>query len=263
MDLELRGRAVLVTGGSKGLGYETARAFLAEGARVTICGRGRESLDRAVRSLGELGEVRAVQADVAKESEVADLIADVKDAYGELDVLVNNAGRIRPGAFMEFSDEVWKEELNGKLLGAIRVTRHAIPIMTRKGWGAVINLSGLTGKQLFPNGVITGVINAGVIAFTKYLAEYAAPLGIRANSICPGVARTEAWEERGTTIAANQGIDKEAFFANFVRANNILLGRWARPAEIADAVVLLASSRMSYVTGHTLMVDGGFFKYIG
>lgn len=262
MDLELEGRSVLITGGSKGLGYAMAERFLQEGARVTICGRDRETLAAAVDTLARIGEIRGVQADVGNERDVERLVAEVRDAYGELDVLVNNAGRIRPGKLTDFTDDVWREELNGKLLGTIRVTRQAVGIMSRNGRGAVINVSGLTGKQLFPNGMLTGVINAGVIAFTKYLSEELGPLGIRANSVCPGVIRTQGWEERGARLAEAQGIPAEQFFSNFVSSHNIYLGRWGRPGEIADVVVLLASPRMSYVTGQTLVVDGGFAKSI-
>ena len=162
----------------------------------------------------------------------------------------------------ELPADVWQQEINVKLLGMVRVTRAALPLMNREGRGAIVNVSGITGKQVFPNGVVTGVINAGVIAFTKYLAREVAPLGLRANAICPGFVRTQGWEERAQKAAAAQGITAEAFFENFVRTHDIFLGRWGRPEEIAALVVLLASPRMSYVTGHTFIADGGFGKFI-
>ncbi len=262
MDLGLEGRNVLVTGGSRGIGRAIAEAFLREGARVVICARNPEGIQAAVAQLQPLGEIWGVRADVSDESSVQSLVQQVRDRWGHLDVLVNNAGRIRPGRVTEFPDEVWQQELNGKLLGTIRVTRHALPLLRRDGNAAIVNMAGMTGKQLFPNGGLTGVINAGVIAFTKYLAREVAPLGIRANAVCPGVVRTEGWEERGAAIARERGIPVEQFFEEFVQAQDIFLGRWAHPAEIADVVVLLASPRLSYLTGQTVIVDGGLAKFV-
>lgn len=262
MDLGLAGRTVLVTGGSRGLGYAIAEGFLKEGARVTICARDAAQLQRAAETLAALGDIHAIPADIGREEDVRRLVAAVKERYGELDVLVNNAGGLMPGKFAEFTDEAWFNVLNGKLLGAFRVTRHALPIMTDRGHGAIINLSGETGKQLFPNAIATGVVNAAMIAFTKYLSHEVAPRGIRVNSICPGVIRTEGWEERAERMGAAQGMDRETFIRHHCQVNDIYLGRWGKPEEVANAVVLLASDRMSYVTGHTLMVDGGLSKFI-
>lgn len=262
MELGLNGRSVLITGGSKGLGYAIAEGFLKEGARVTICARDDTQLQKAAESLRTLGDVHAVAADISSDEDVARLVAEVAERYGELDVLVNNAGGLMPGKFEEFTSEAWEKALNGKLLGAFRVTRNALPIMTNRGYGAIVNVSGETGKQLFPNAIASGVVNAATIAFTRYLSHEVAQRGIRVNSVCPGVIRTEGWNERAERMGAAQGMDRETFIAHHCKTNDIYLGRWGKPEEIADVVVLLASDRMSYVTGHTMMVDGGLSKFI-
>lgn len=260
MDLELEGRSVLVTGSSKGLGFATARTFLNEGARVTLCARTESTLEEARSELEDFGEVQAVPTDVTDDASVDNLAGAIEDSFGGLDVLVNNVGSFGGGSVAESDIADWEGIFQTKLVGAVRVTQKVLPLMPDNDGGSIVNMSGLTCKMTFPNGVITGTINAGMTVFNKYLSEEVASRGIRVNAVCPGVVRTKGWEERGQAIADEQGITLEEFFQGFVEQNDISLGRWGRPEEIGDLVALLASPRMGYVTGETIISGGGLAK---
>ncbi len=255
MELGLNGKAAAVSGGSWGIGYAIALGLAQEGVRVAISARGRERLEKAAREITEATgkEVYPIQADLMTTQGCDSFVAQALNQLGRLDILVNNVGGLLSGTVESLKDESWQEVLDWGLLSHVRCCRAAIPHL--EDGGRIINLSGLSGKQYGPGGLTTGVVNSGIIAFSKYLAGELAPRKILVNNVCPGFIFTESWGERIQKIAAEQGKDPEEVKRGFV--DRTLLGRWGEPQEIADAVVFLASKRASFITGETIIVGGG------
>ena len=255
MDLALKGKAAAVSGASWGIGRAIAEGLAQEGVRVAIAARGRERLEKAARAIAEAtgAEVHPIQADLTTPQGCDTFIREAVDRFGNLDILVNNVGGLLRGTVESFQDEEWQRMIDWGLLSHVRCARAAIPHLN--DGGRVINLSGLSGKQYGPGGLTTGVVNSGIITFSKYLAGELAPRNILVNNVCPGFIYTESWDERVRKMAADQDKDPEEVKRGFVERT--LLGRWGEPREIADMVVFLASERAGFITGETLIVGGG------
>jgi 3-oxoacyl-[acyl-carrier protein] reductase len=258
METGLAGRTALVTGATRGIGFAIARGLVSEGAKVALLARSRDALDAAVDALGGTEVAHGLAADLTDAASVDAAVAAAAQWGGGLSVVVNNAGPpMQSGAIEALDDDPWANTFGTKAMGAIRVARAAMAHLPDDGTGRVINISGVTAASLIPNAGVTGVTNAAVQAFTKYLATELGPRSINVNAVCPGLTLTEGWLERGTGAAEAQGITREEFFAGMTEKLGIVLGRWAQPTEIADAVVFLASDRASFLTGQTIVVDGG------
>lgn len=256
MDSGLTDRVALVTGATRGIGFAVARALRAEGARVAILARNKDDLDSAAAKLG--GDTLPVVADLTDRDAVDRAVEQVVDWGGALNVVVNNAGPLlRGGGVAELDDEPWLGAFDTKLMGMVRVCRAALPALATDGTGRIVNISGESAKTVMLNAGVTAATNAGVLALTKYLASEAAPRRVLVNAVVPGMTHTEGWQTRAEATG-----DADTFFAGTVERLGILTGRWAEPAEIANAVVFLASDLASYVTGATLVVDGGQAKGI-
>lgn len=201
-------------------------------------------------------------ADVAVPADVERLARETLARFGQIDILVNNAGGRHLGPFLSLSDEDWAGQLNQKLTGAVRCCRAIVPHLPKTGAGRVINISGLMSKQVFLNGTIVSATNAALTSVTKYLAQECAKDKILVTAIAPGLVRTEVWEQITANLAKTQNIPQEQVFQNILEANGVPLGRWAQPREIADLVVFLASDRGSYITGTTIVADGGMLKAV-
>jgi NAD(P)-dependent dehydrogenase (short-subunit alcohol dehydrogenase family) len=252
MDLELKGKVALVTGGSQGIGRAAALRLAAEGAGVVIAARGRDLLDQAaaqIRAAG--GSVAAVQADVSRAEDCARLVAAALQAYGRLDILVNNAGTSATAEFESVSDDIWQADFELKLFAAIRLARLAIPHMKQQGGGRIINITNIGAKQPRAKSMPTTVTRAAGLAFTKALSKEYAPLGILVNTICIGLVRAGQHEKK----AAKAGIALEQFYGNM--AKDIPLGRVGCAEEVANAIAFLASGAASFITGTSINLDGG------
>jgi len=252
MDLGLAGKVAIVTGASKGLGFASARALLAEGARVVICGRTGATLDLAAQELVALGgtaaDVLAVQADVSREADLQRLVGQTVERFGGIDVLVNNVGLGKGGGLMDTPDDVWQQAFDQTLFPAIRASRLVVPHMQQRGGGVILLIASIWGRE--SGGRMTyNAVKAAEISLGKALAQQLASSGIRVNSIAPGSILFEggSWHQR-------QQADPEGI-AQFV-ARDLPFGRFGRAEEVGDVVAFLASSRASWISGACVTVDG-------
>ncbi|GGT00455.1 SDR family NAD(P)-dependent oxidoreductase [Streptomyces chromofuscus] len=260
----LEGRTAFVTGGSRGLGFAIAQALLERGAKVAIAARDEAAVKAAAGRLtagSDARNVLPVVADVTDADSVDSVLAEVHAWHGALDVVVNNAGpQLTPAPLDKVEDETVASAFDTKLIGYLRVSRAALPFLSRTGSGSIVNVVGATAHLLIPNAGATGIVNAGVVALTSYLAAEAAPANIRVNAISPGMTKTEGWLTRTEAMGRQQGKTPEEVRAGMAQALGIRLDRWAEPAEIGAAAAFLASDDASYVTGQVLRVDGGMTK---
>jgi NAD(P)-dependent dehydrogenase (short-subunit alcohol dehydrogenase family) len=265
MDLELKDHVAIVTGASKGIGLAVTRTLLDEGARVVAVSRTRTA---ALDGLAADG-LSHVAVDLT-ESDAADRIArQAVDTYGGLDSLVNVAGGPPPGvvmprtSFMDASDADWRAMFELNLFAAVSLVRAAVPIMLRRGGGAIVNVSSTHARQPFPN-VDYSAAKAGLSNLTKALSEEYAPQGIRVNTVSPGPVRTPWWTDAGGVadiLAERLGTDRDQIMdATMPEAMGLSTGRLADPQEIADQMALLVSPRSASTTGADIAVDSGMLK---
>ncbi|MFO0595093.1 MAG: SDR family oxidoreductase [Myxococcaceae bacterium] len=252
MHLSLGGKSALITGGTRGLGLATAKKFLEAGARVTVCGRDAKSLEAALVSLRTPGaQVHGVQADVSKAADVKRVFDAAVQAFGQVDVLVNNAGVARAMAFEKLTDELLQEDLEQKLFAAVRLIRLAWPGMKERRWGRIINVLNIGSKAPQAATAPSVLSRAAGLALTKSLSHEFAPHNVLVNALCVGFIDAD----QHVQAAARQGVPFDDYVAK--RAKEVPLGRIGQAEEFANVACFLASDASSYVTGTALNVDGG------
>ncbi len=255
MDLGLKDRVAIVTGGSKGLGQAEAEALAAEGAAVVVAtARSVREADQVARTLQDRGcRATSVQADVSQTADVQRLVETTLKTFGRLDILVNNAGTVGPTLakpLLEMPDDLWDAMLANHLRSAFLCIKYAAPHMVRQGWGRIVNTSSIHGRVGGrPNLGHYGAAKAGVVALTMTAARELGPKGITANVIAPGFIGT-------TSLRANMG---EAMIGKL--SPQIPLGRIGEPAEVGRVVAFLASEAASYLNGAIVDITGGRLEY--
>ncbi len=261
MELNLKGKVVLVTGGSKGIGYSCAMRFAEEGARVIIASRSRANLDIAAASLKEKGlTVATVVADFVQPEAATRAIAEAEKLLGPIDILVNSAGAAVHTPPENLTMQSWHDAMDAKYFSYIHAMQVVLPGMAARGRGNIVNIIGQGGKRASPNHLAGGAANAALMLVSTGLANAFGPKGIRVNAINPGgtiterqLLRMQAVEKRtGTSVADQQA----------KAASNLPLRRLALPEDIADTTVYLASERAGYVTGVCISMDGGALSTI-
>lgn len=261
MDSFVEGMSVIVTGGSSGIGLETARLFLREGARVAICGRDAGRLAAAAEHLGGPSDrLIARQCDVLIEDQVGAFVDGVRSGFGGVDILINNAGRGIFSTFQDTDDDAWRAEYELKLFSIIYPTRAALPMLEAAEHAAIVCVNALLARQPEPHMVATSSARAGVLNMVHSLAREFAPKGIRVNSILFGLIESEQWRRRHAEQAA-PGETFEDWSRALAASKGIPIGRLGKPEEAARAIFFLASPLASYITGAALDVSGGVSRY--
>jgi len=260
MELGLKGKTVLVTGGSKGIGRATARAMAAEGARVMICSRTAGDLESTAAAIkSETGQaVDIVAADLSRLDGVESAAAAAVKRLGRLDILVNNAGAIKGGDFLALPDDEWMAGWSLKLLGYVRMARTVLPQMRTQGGGRIVNVVGMAARNPATTYMMGGAANAALINFTKALADLGAPSNVLVTAVSPGPVKTDRWDSLQRQQATAAGMDLASYEKE--QSRNFPLGRIALPEEVADLVCFLASERASFLTGIAITIDGGISR---
>lgn len=253
MDLELTGQVVLITGGTDGLGLALAQKLAREGAAVAVCGRDEQRLATAVASLeADGGDVLGCRADMARAGDIKAFVEGAVDRWGRIDGIVHNAGRSAAGPLESTDDATWEADLELKLMGAVRLTRMALPELRRSQGSALFTLA-MAAKAPGAGSAPSSVSRAAGMALTKALSKELAPEGIRVNAILIGLIESGQW----VRAAAASGTPLPEFYDRLVTGSGIPLGRVGRSEEFADLAAFLLSARASYLTGTAINLDGG------
>jgi NAD(P)-dependent dehydrogenase (short-subunit alcohol dehydrogenase family) len=267
LELGLKGKVAIVTGGSEGLGRATVERFAKSGAKIAMCARRADVLDEAAKTIQKAtgAEILAVPTDVTKNDQVEAFVEAVTSRWGGIDVLVNNAGTSQAAGFLDVSDETWQYDFDLKVMGAIRFCRLAVPSMKARGGGAIINVTTIGGKTPVAKALPTSLTRAAGINLTKSLSKEYAPDQIRVNTICLGVVKSAQWTRRfegrsgssGSGAPMLKGGDLDQFYADMAKQRGVPLGRLGEAEEFADLVAFLASDRARWITGTAINFDGG------
>jgi 3-oxoacyl-[acyl-carrier protein] reductase len=251
MDLQLQGKAAIVTGSSRGLGLASAKALAAEGCHVCLCARGTEALDRAaaeLRTLPRESQVLAVAADLSTAAGAGKVVTATLEAFGGIDILVNNVGTAKGTDIVNTADAEWQDALDQTLYPAIRMSRLVVPHMRARGSGSIVMIASIWGRESGGR-MVYNAVKAAEISLAKAMAQQLAKDGIRVNSVAPGsiLFPGGSWDARVKADPAG--------LAAFVRAE-LPFGRFGRAEEVGDVVAFLASPRASWISGSSVTVDG-------
>jgi NAD(P)-dependent dehydrogenase (short-subunit alcohol dehydrogenase family) len=259
MDLGLAGKVAILTGGSEGIGRATAMSLCREGARVVICARRMDVLQRTADEIAELtgAEVVALRADVSEPQDIERLVQTAIDRFGQLNIVVNNVGLSQMYAFSDVTDEQWHTDLELKLFAAIRAVRNAIPHLKQAGGGSIINLLNVGAKHPGARSMPTSVTRAAGMAFTKALSKDLAPDNIRVIGINIGLVKS-GQHERGWRALGSSTQTLDEYYVDLAKKRGIPLGRIGEAEEVADLIAFLCSERATYVSGVSINVDGGW-----
>lgn len=259
LDLDLAGKTAIITGGSAGIGFATAKALYGEGVSVAIVARDSDRLEKAVNAIRELpnqgNKVIPLSADLTQAESIEKVVSETLEKFGQIDILINNAGAARAGSFLDLDDEVFLDAWNLKLLGYIRLVKAVVPDQIRRRDGRIINIIGGAGRTPRPAFLPGSTTNAALLNFTRGISKELAQHNIRINAISPGSTATERAERLAKQNAQARGVSVEQIKAESLKA--IPLGKIVQPEEIANLALFLVSDRAASITGAEILVDGG------
>jgi 3-oxoacyl-[acyl-carrier protein] reductase len=260
MDLGLSGKVALVAGASRGLGRAVAECLASEGARLALCARSPETLEATASDIERRhgAEVLRRPTDVTRESEVDAWVAEARERFGRVDILVANAGGPPASRFASTDVEAWRRGIDLNLMSTIYLARAVVPSMTHQGWGRIVAITSLSVKQPVDGLILSNTARAGVAGLMKTLANELAPEGVTVNVVCPGYTRTDRLVELARRMSAQEGVSEETITGRWTA--QIPMGRLGEAEELAAVVAFLCSEPASYVTGTCLAVDGGAVK---
>lgn len=260
MDLGFKNRVAIVAASSQGIGKATAEAFAAEGCRVAMCARNAEALQAVAGRIQKLNnvDVYSEALDVTDAAAVKQFVDQVVSKLGSADICVTNAGGPPAKGFLATTTDEWKKAIDQNFLSAVYFAREVIPHMQRRKWGRIITITSITTKQPVSDLVLSNGVRAAVVGLVKSLANEFGKDGILVNNVGPGYTATDRLKELAKARSAASGKTEQEIFAAW--AGDAPLKRVGEPREVAETIVWLASERASYITGQTLLVDGGIYK---
>ena len=260
MDLGLKGRGVIVAASSQGMGRAAAELFAREGAQVAMCARTEKTLKEAADQIrSETGaEVYAEPLDVTDGPAVQRFVEQVVKRFGRVDVCVANAGGPPAKNFLSISTDEWRKAVELNFLSVVHMAKAVIPYMQRHRWGRIITITSVSVKQPIDELIMSNSVRAAVVGLVKSLSNEFGKDGILVNNVAPGYTATERLQELAGTRALAAGVSSEEIYQRW--ATEIPVRRLANPKEVADVILWLASERASYITGQTLLVDGGIYR---
>lgn len=260
MDTGLRHRVAIIAASSQGIGLATAHAFAAEGARIAMCARNLETLTAAAHKIRQQhnAEVLAEPLDVTDSNAVHRFVEAVVARYGTVDICVTNAGGPPAKSFLATTTADWRSAVDANFLSAVYFAREVIPHMQKRRWGRIVTITSITTKQPVADLVLSNAVRAGVVGLVKSLANEFGKDGILVNNVAPGFTATDRLKQLAKARSAASGKSERELFDAW--ASESALRRVGEPREVADAIVWLASERASYITGQTILVDGGVYK---
>ena len=262
MDLGLKDKVAIVGGASKGLGRASAQVLAEEGAKVTICSLTSADLEQAAKEIREStgAEVLTFAADLDELSSITGLIDATVKEFGALDILVNNSGGPPLARSADATEEQWETAVQRSLIFFGRMCRESLPHLKARGSGRIINILASTVYNPIPNLALSGATRMGVVAYAKSLADEVGRDGILVNNVCPGSILSDRMLSNVTSRAKELGISVEDALA--LRAEDTAVGRVGEPVELANLVAFLASDKSTYITGTTILVDGGLVRSV-
>jgi 3-oxoacyl-[acyl-carrier protein] reductase len=259
MDLGLKGRGVIVAASSQGIGLATAEAFAREGAQVAMCARTEKTLTEAADMVRKTGaEVYAETLDVTDASAVQRFTEQVAKRFGRIDVCVANAGGPPAKNFLSIAAEEWRKAIELNLMSTVHLAKAVIPYMQRHRWGRIITITSISVKQPIADLVLSNSVRAAVVGLVKSLSNAFGKDGILVNNVAPGYTTTERLQELAQVRALAAGKSPQEICDAWAAETPVR--RLGNPKEIADVIVWLASERASYVTGQTILADGGIYR---
>ena len=260
MDLGLRDKVAIITGGSDGIGKAAAQSMAQEGASVVIVARRPDVLEEAVQDIKAAteGQVMPISADVTDPDSARSIVERTLNQYGRLDILVNNAGTSMAKPFEDVSKDDWEYDFDLKVWGAVRLIQESIPEMRKVGGGRIINVTNLGGRTPGPASMPTSISRAAGIAITKGLSKDLAKDNILVSTVCIGLIKSGQHQKRyDARIQSEPDLNIDAFYDQLAAGRSVPLGRVGEPEEAGDVIAFLASERASYLTGIAVNLDGG------
>ncbi len=264
MNLGLDGKACVVTGASRGIGLDVSKRLASEGASVLMVARGEEDLAGAVSKIDGPGQTATLALDVTGADAAERIVADATERFGQLDVVVNNAGQAKWRKLADIPDEDWQAAWDLNVMAPMRLMRAAIPAMAERGWGRVVNVSSTAGKRPSSHMPEYSVAKAAELSLSKVFAEAHAGSGVMVNAVCPGPTASEMWMEPGGLLDQSKELSGASSRDEALEATGASrpIGRLAEPAEIGAVIAFLCSESASYVSGVAWGVDGGTVQVI-